>query len=135
MIEIEIVTPERVVHTLSGVEVLLPTVSGQIGVRKGHVPLIAPLIAGEIVVKQTDGEELYAVAGGFVQIVANKVHIMADSAERADELSEHLVHEAIARAKQLKAEATEQVAFDDAAAMLAASIARLKVLERRKRKR
>ncbi len=133
MITIEIVTPERLVHTLHGTEVVLPTLEGQIGVRKGHIPLIAPLKAGQIVVKQENGtEELYAVAGGFAEVLGNTVRILADSAERAEELDEKKVEEAIARAVKQKSEASADHEMVDAAAQLEANLARLKVIQRKK---
>jgi F-type H+-transporting ATPase subunit epsilon len=133
MITVEIVTPERVVHKVTGVEALLPTVDGEIGVRKGHVPLISILKPGQIIVKQADGsEELYAVGGGFVEILGNTIHILADSAERAEELNEARIQEAITRAQQLKEEVGATHAAIDASAQLEANLARLKVVQRRK---
>ena len=136
MIKVEIVTPERLVHTVSGTEVLLPTTTGQIGVRRGHIPLITPLKAGQIIVKQEAGaEELYAVAGGFAEVTGTVVRVLADSAERADELNETAVQAAIERARQLKAESSDEIALEDAAAQIAANIARLSVIKRRKNHR
>lgn len=133
MLKIEIVTPERLVRTAEGDEVLLPTVEGQIGIRTGHIPLIVPLQAGEIIVKQDSGNrEFFAVAGGFVEVIDNTVRILADSAEHSDELDELIVMEAVERARKLKEEATESVQFADASAQLEANLARLKVVGRKK---
>ena len=133
MISVEVVTPERVVHTTQGAEVLLPTINGTLGIRSGHLPLIAPLKAGQVVVKQENGEEeVYAVAGGFVEVLPNAVRIMADSAERAEELDELVVKDAIDRAERAKLEATEKHEFADAAAGLEANLARLKAVQRKK---
>jgi len=135
MLKVEIVTPERLVHTTSGEEVLLPGIDGQLGIRKGHMPLIVLLKAGEVVVKRDGTEELYAVNGGFVEILGNVVRVLADSAEREDELDEFLIHQAVERAKQAKLEAAEKTEFDTAAAALEANLARLKVFQRRKNRR
>lgn len=133
MLKIEIVTPERLVRTAEGDEVLLPTVEGQIGIRTGHIPLIVPLKAGEIIVNRDDGSrDFFAVASGFVEVIENTVRIMADSAEHSDELDELIVKEAVERAERLKEEATETVQFADAAAQLEANLARLKVVQRKK---
>lgn len=133
MLSVEVVTPERVVHKAQGDLVLLPTVEGQIGVRKGHIPLIVPLKAGEVIVKQDNGEEeLYAVAGGFAEILDDQIHILADNAARAEELSEEQVQAAIERARKLKEEATADHEFSDAAAQLEANLARLKIIQRKK---
>lgn len=133
MIKVDIVSPERVVHQVSGVEVVLPTIDGEIGVRPGHIPLISVLTAGQVVVKQKDGsEDLYAVSGGFIEVINNHIRILADTAERAEELVELKIQEAIARAKQAKEEAGETHEFADAAAQLEANLARLKVVQRKK---
>ncbi|CAN5184275.1 F0F1 ATP synthase subunit epsilon [soil metagenome] len=136
MLTIEIVTPEKVVHKLNGSEVILPTIDGQIGVRPGHIPLITVLKAGEIEVKQPDSpSSFYAVAGGFVEIIGNVVHILADGADRAEDLSEAKINDAIARATKMKEEATEKADFDRAASLLEASIVRMKILNRRRKNR
>lgn len=136
MLTIEIVTPEKVVHKLHGTEVLLPTVEGQIGVRPGHIPLITVLKPGEVVVKHTSHpESSYAVAGGFVEVLGNVVRILADSADRSEDLSEEKITAAIARATKMKEEATEQGEFDAALSLLEASLARMRVLSRRKKSR
>lgn len=133
MITVEVISPERLVHTVKGVEVLLPTVEGQIGIRRGHLPLITVLKAGEVVVKHTDGSEaLYAVGGGFAEIIKDHVRILADSAERADELIEHQIHEAIERAKRAQEENAEAHLYADVTAQLEANLARLKVIQRKK---
>ena len=134
MITVEIVTPERLVHTITGVEALLPTVTGQIGVRKGHLPLITPLKAGEIIVKQATGTfEFYAISGGFAEILGNSIHILADTAERAEELNEERIHAAIERAKEQKSAAhTSSQSYADASAILEANIARLKSVQRKR---
>ena len=52
MLIIEIISPEKLVHHTEGVEVIIPTADGEIGVRTGHLPLLAPLIAGPVIVKK-----------------------------------------------------------------------------------
>ncbi len=136
MLTIEIVTPEKIVHHLHGTEVILPTIDGQIGVRPGHIPLITVLKPGEIEVKHSShAPSYYAVAGGFVEVLGNVVRILADSADRAEDLSEEKINAAIARAERMKEEATEQGQFDAAFSLLEASIARMKVFKRRKKPR
>jgi len=132
MITVEIITPEKLLHTTKGVEVLLPTITGELGIRTNHIPLIAILKAGAIVVKQKDGgEEVFAVAGGFVEITNNTIHVLADTAERAEDLHEERIKEAIERAKEMKEEHPQsRQAF--AVALPEANIARLKAIQRKK---
>lgn len=132
MIKVEVVTLERLVHETEGDEVIIPTVEGEIGILHGHLPLVTLLKAGQIVVKHSNGtEELFAVNGGFVEIANNTVRVLADTAERAEELDEKVVQEAIARAEKLKTEATSEHDVISARAQIEANFARLKVIKRR----
>jgi F-type H+-transporting ATPase subunit epsilon len=133
MLKVEIITPERIVHQTEGEGVIVPTIEGQIGVRSGHLPLIAILQTGEIIVKKPHGRnEFYAVAGGFVEVLPNMIRVMADSADRADELDEMAVHQAIERARKAKEEAEDDVKMADATALLELNIARQKAIQRKK---
>jgi F-type H+-transporting ATPase subunit epsilon len=133
MIKIEVVTPEKVVHQSDGEEVIIPTVSGQIGVRQGHVPLITLLQAGQIVVKRKDGsEEVLAVNGGFVEVSENIVRILADTAEHAEDLNEADIKAAIERAQKIKESAITDHDAAGARALIEANMARLRAIQRRK---
>lgn len=133
MLKIEIITPERLVHTTEGEEVIVPTVNGMIGIRTGHVALIAPLKPGEIIVKNGSLEQDFlAVAGGFVEVNNNVVRILADSAEHAHEIDELAITEAIERAKQAKADTADRVEHAEATALIELNLARLKVAGRKK---
>lgn len=130
--KIEILTPERKINEYEGDEVIVPTLNGVVGIRSGHVPFVAPLKAGEVVVKQGKNDtEHYAVAGGFVEVVANNVRILADSAEHASELNPTIIQEAIKRAQEAKSKATDSHELADAAALIEANLARLKVANRK----
>lgn len=134
MIRIEVLTPERLVGETEGAEVLVPTVNGIVGIRTGHLPLIAPLKPGEVLVKDADGNDLehYAVSGGFLEVSENTVRILADTAERADELDELKIQENIARAEQRKADAKDSHELAEATALLEQNFSRLKVAQRKK---
>lgn len=131
MLKVEILTPERLVLATEGEEIVIPTASGVIGVRTGHVPLIAPLKAGEIVVKKGKELEHLAVAGGFVEIHQNNVRVMADSAAHATELDLKAIEEAVARAQKAKEEAKDGVGLTSATAALEMYLAQRKVAQRR----
>ena len=133
MLDIEILTPEGITFSGQGNEVLIPTTQGVIGVRTGHLPLIAPIRPGEIVIKQEGGkEERLAVAGGFAEVLSNQVHILADAAESSDALDEELVAQAVEHARQAKESATNQVETDKATALIEANLAKLKIAQRKK---
>ena len=102
-LQIEIVTPEKRVAQLSGVdEVRAPGVQGGFGVRPGHASFMSALEPGRLVVVQGGKEELYAVGGGFLQVDKDRVIVLADTAEARDEID-------VANAQREFTEATERL--------------------------
>jgi len=100
-IKFEITTPERTVYSGEIDKAIIPTKKGQITVLPGHIPLVASLVPGELRVVK-DGEEIFmAVSGGFVEVLARKVVILADSAEHADEIDIEKAEEARKRAQKI----------------------------------
>lgn len=134
--KLKITTPDRTLFDGEAYEALVPTPQGEIGILPDHKPLISLVSAGPITIKQSlseEGEHI-STSGGFIKIADNHVVLLADSAERANEIDEQKAIEATKRAQQLKAEAKSDVEFADASAALERSLAQLKVLQR-KRKR
>jgi F-type H+-transporting ATPase subunit epsilon len=102
-LQIEIVTPEKRVAQLSGVdEVRAPGVQGGFGVRPGHASFMSALEPGRLVVVHGGKEELYAVGGGFLQVDKDKVIVLADTAEARDDID-------VASAQREFTEATERL--------------------------
>jgi F-type H+-transporting ATPase subunit epsilon len=87
MLNLEIVTPERKVFDEVVDAVTIPTTNGEIGVLPNHAPLISTLKPGILTIANRGANERLAIAGGFVEVSANKVSILADTAERADEVN------------------------------------------------
>jgi F-type H+-transporting ATPase subunit epsilon len=86
IIHLEIVTPERHVVAADTDEVKAPGADGLFGVRKDHAPFVALISPGELSFR-TDGQlHRYAIGGGFVQVADNKVTVIADTAEAAEEI-------------------------------------------------
>lgn len=136
----EIVTPREVVFSDEVYEVLLPTPLGQIGILPGHLSLHALLVTGVVSLRRHadttyEAMEDLAIAGGFVEISGNHVRVFADAAERADDIDELKVQQALARAQQLQREAKDQVAVADAIGLIEQQATRLKVAELRRRRR
>lgn len=132
-IHFQIVTPEKVVYKDDVDSITLPTQIGEITVLPNHAPLISSLRSGEAIIKK-DGEEFsIAVSGGFLQIQPkNKVVVLADSAERAEEISEERAEAAKKRAEDvLKEKRLDKAEMATAAAALEKSLIRLKVARRR----
>jgi F-type H+-transporting ATPase subunit epsilon len=86
-IQIEIVTPERLLVSDQATEVQIPGVSGYLGVLPGHAPLITELRSGEFSYRRPDGKvERLALHWGFAEVLPDKVTVLAERAEKASEI-------------------------------------------------
>jgi F-type H+-transporting ATPase subunit epsilon len=138
LLDFELTTPERVAVRAKIRQVSIPTTEGEITVLPDHLPLVAPIQAGELRVVDEKGEEmLLAVSGGFVTVhPGNRLAILADTAERAEELDFKVIEEAMKRAEQVLAEKHDDAErFADATAHLAREMARWKVVRKHREKR
>jgi F-type H+-transporting ATPase subunit epsilon len=87
MLNLEIVTPERKVFDETVDAVTIPTANGEIGILPNHAPLISTLKPGILTYSNRGASERMVISGGFVEVSANKVSILADVAEKADEVN------------------------------------------------
>ena len=136
--DFELTTPERVAVRAKIRQVSIPTTEGEITVLPDHLPLVAPIRAGELRLVDEKGEEIIlAVSGGFVTVHPdNRLAILADTAERAEELDLKLIEEAVQRAEQvLKEKIDDEERYADATAHLAREMARWKVVRKHRDKR
>ncbi len=99
--KLEIVTPEKKVVDTTVEEVQIPGKSGYFGVLPGHAPLIAELAVGEIKYCENAKEFLLAAAWGFVEVLPDKVTILAETAERPSEIDVDRARKAKDRAEQM----------------------------------
>ena len=135
-IRLDIVTAERSVYSDDVDMVIAPGVEGQLGILPHHAPLMTMLEPGELIARKGDDEFSLAVSGGFLEVRPDRVIVLADSAERAEEID-------IARAEEAKRRAEQRLAERyapgvDAAVVEAAlrrSLIRLKVAARRRKRR
>jgi F-type H+-transporting ATPase subunit epsilon len=138
LLDFELTTPERVAVRAKIRQVSIPTTEGEITVLPDHLPLVAPIRAGELRLVDEKGEEtILAVSGGFVTVHPdNRLAILADTAERAEELDFKLIEEAVQRAEQvLKEKIDDEERYADATAHLARELARWKVVRKHRDKR
>src|SRR3982751_6210779 len=99
-LRLEIVTAERVVFEDDNVDmVIAPSVDGQVGIPPRHAPLLTVLQVGELRVCKGNDEQSIVVAGGFMEVLNNKVTILADAAERSEEIDVASAEEARHRAE------------------------------------
>ena len=132
---LEIVTAERVVYSEDVSVLVAPGIDGELGILPSHAPLLTMLKPGEIRVTR-DGEESYiAVGGGFLEVLGDKVTILADTAEHAEEIDLQRSEEALQRAQEGVAASASDADLDRALASMRRSQARLKVARRRRRPR
>jgi F-type H+-transporting ATPase subunit epsilon len=129
----EIITPDKIVYSDEIDSITLPTTEGEITILPGHIPIVAPTTFGEITIKKANETHHMAVMGGFVETSNNKVRLLADAAELADEIDERRAQEALKRAEKAKLEAKDDVSFTDATAALERAITRIKIAGRKKR--
>lgn len=133
IIHFEIVTPERVVLKEEILQITLPTKAGEITVLPNHIPLVSSLIPGVVHIKKKDGaDEIISISGGFLEVLKDKVVILADTAERAEELDLTQVEEARRRAEELKKQARsgDQINFAEVNAAIERELARTKAVKR-----
>lgn len=136
---IEIVTAERVVRTESGVDVLVvPGSEGQLAILPRHAALMTTLDHGEIIFRRGATEESFVLTGGFMEVLKDRVTILADAAEAAEEIDVPRAEAARARAEERVRKAREQNVSDvdlaRARASLQRSLLRLRVAEKGRRR-
>ena len=104
-LRVQIVTAEREVLAEEGVDmVVAPGAEGVVGILPRHAPLLTTLMPGVVRIKKQGAEEAMSVGGGFLQVARDQVLILADTAERADEIDEARAEEGRQRARENLAE-------------------------------
>jgi F-type H+-transporting ATPase subunit epsilon len=86
-LKLEVVTPERRVVSSPAVEVQLPGLDGYLGILPGHAPLLATMGDGELSYREGSTTHYAVVFGGYTEVLAERVIVLAESAERAEEIN------------------------------------------------
>ncbi len=130
--KLEIVTAEQTVYS-DDIDVLVaPGVEGELGILPHHAPLMTMLQPGELLLRKVGEETVMAITGGFMEVRYDKVVILADAAERVEDIDIARAEAAKKRAEErLKSGATDVDAALAQAALVRAMV-RLRVAERRK---
>jgi len=135
-IKLDVVTAEKVVYSDDVDVVIAPGVQGQLGILPHHSPLMTMLELGELVARKGGEEFILAVSGGFLEVRPDRVIVLADSAERAEEIDIKRAEEAKKRAeRRLEEKYAPETDSARAEAALRRSLIRLKVATRRRRRR
>ena len=133
---LDIVSPERVIYSDEVDAVIAPGVEGQLGILPHHAPLITLLQPGELRVRTGEEETCIAVFGGFLEVRPDRVIVLADAAERAEEIDVAQAQEAKRRAEQqMASRVLSEVDRSQAEAALRRSLVQLKVAGRKRKRK
>lgn len=124
-LQLEVVTPERVVFKEKVDFVVAPGTEGSLGFLPGHVPLITSLEIGVVKYTKNGQQRKIAISGGFLEIKNDKIVILANTAERDDEIDVERAKAAKARAEQRLASRTPDIDLVRAELALKRALARL----------
>ncbi len=130
---LEVVTPHRLVLSQEVEEMTAPGVEGEFGVLPGHTPFFTTLKVGELAYRAGKEEGHMAVTWGFVEVLSDRVTILAEAAELAPEIDVERAKRARERAeKRLKQHSPEEIAYYYSTAALQRALNRLSVASRRR---
>jgi F-type H+-transporting ATPase subunit epsilon len=102
MLHLQLVSPERVLVDQDVDEVQIPGLDGYMGILPGHAPLLSELKPGGVLsYKSAGAEKVLAVFGGFVEVQPDRVRILADAAERKEEINVEAARQELSRAVEL----------------------------------
>ncbi|RLB16287.1 MAG: F0F1 ATP synthase subunit epsilon [Deltaproteobacteria bacterium] len=132
---LELVTAERMVYSDDVDMVIAWGLEGQLGILPHHAPLMTMLQPGELIVKKDNKETFMAVSGGFLEVRPDKVIVLADACERAEEIDRTRAEEAKRQAEEIIRAPSPETETATAEAALRRSLVRLKVAEKIRRKR
>lgn len=129
--QLEIVTPDRRVVSDVAQEMQLPGKNGYLGILPGHAPLITELAVGEITYRNVEITSHLAVAWGFAEVLPDKVTILAETAEKAEEIDVARAQKARDRAEARLKGGDPETDFDRALVALERALVRLQVAAKR----
>ena len=133
-LELEIVTPERLAYSDTVDSVTLPGTAGELGVLPHHAPLVSTLGIGELRIRKGGEDESFAIVGGFLQVLPDKVVVMAETADMASEIDLEKAQAARREAERaLEAGGVEASDLATARVALQAALLRERLAQRRHR--
>lgn len=130
----EIITPEKIVYKEEADEVIVPSINGQISILPNHVRLITQIVPGELIIIKDNQHFPVAITNGFMEVDNNHISILANFAERAEDIEIAKVEEAKQKAEKLMNEKATDNELKIAEAELQKTILQLRVATKYKRK-
>ena len=129
-VKVNIVTPDGPVYDSDVTMVVAKTITGEMGILAGHIPMVAPLTVGAVKLTKADGtREFVAVSGGFIEVRPDVISILAPSAEAASSIDVARAKAAQARAEQRLQSKQDDIDFKRAELALSRATNRIKVQE------
>jgi len=128
---LEVVTPEKLVISEEVDEVILPGIEGEFGVLPGHIPFLTALKVGEMVYRKGEVSEHMALSWGYVEVMADTVKVLAETAEAATEIDIQRVELAQAEAEKILTAGKEDAEYEKAKVRLEKAVIRSQVAGRR----
>ena len=131
-IQLEIVTPERLVVNAAVDDVQIPGKGGYVGILPGHAPLITELGVGELAYRTIGGQTgLLAVIRGFAEVLPDRVSLLAETAEFAEDIDLARAERALKRAQERISRGGEDIDWARATLALARALVRIQVVSKR----
>ena len=127
-LSLDIVTPEKRLVSMDVSEVVLPGSEGSLGVLPGHAPLLTSLAVGELVYRRGNARHYVAVAWGFVEVLPDRVSVLAEIAERGEEIDRERAERARDRALGRLKSRDAETDFKRAQVALQKALIRIQVL-------
>ena len=134
-IRLDIVTAEGAVYSEDVDVVIAPGVEGQLGILPHHTPLMTMLQPGELRARKGGEELILVITGGFLEVRPDRVIVLADAAERVEEIDAARAEEAKRRAQERLRQPIPEVDAARVEASLRRALARLQVVQRRRKRR
>jgi len=129
-IQVDIVSAEKEIHSGRAEMVIVPLVTGEIGVLPRHAPLLARMRPGEVRVRTPQEELSFYVSGGLLEVQPHVVTVLADTAARAKDLDEAAALKAKERAEQSLKNRQANIDYARAQAELAEAVAQLRAIQK-----
>ena len=132
MMRLDIITAEGEVFGDDVEMVVAPGIDGQLGILPHHAPLMTMLQPGEVVIRKAGDETFFVVTGGFLEVMGNRVSILADACERSEEIDEERAQVAVERARERISQHDTDLQLEIAAVAMRRAQVRLDVVRRRR---
>ncbi|HEY91798.1 MAG TPA: F0F1 ATP synthase subunit epsilon [Dehalococcoidia bacterium] len=132
---LDIVTAEQLVYSEEVDMVVVPGIDGEMAILPHHAPLMTMLQPGELLVRNQGQDTSLVVTGGFLEVRPDRITVLADAAERSEDIDAERAEEAKRRAEQRLTGKLEEEDQARVEAALRRSLMRLKIAEKRRRRR